>query len=270
MLDELREFWELLYLPGDRAKQIEAGQYDHLFRNDGPDGAGNYRFTDVSRESGIDGTDLGQAATWWDCNNDGLPDLYVANDYWGSDKLYQNNGDGSFTDLAKTALPHTPWSSMRVDIADVNNDGLMDLLATDMAGSNHFKQKVGMGDMNSAGWFLEYAEPRQYSRNTLFVNSGTDRFMEAAYLAGIASSDWTWIPRFDDFDNDGRVDLCITNGMTREIRAGEGYLSQHSASVSFPMMPANPTAHLEIRWPDGTMSEHPISGSSNVEIFQAQ
>ncbi len=217
VLDELREFWELLYLPGDRAKQIEAGQYDHLFRNDGPDGAGNYRFTDVSRESGIDGTDLGQAATWWDYNNDGLPDLYVANDYWGSDKLYQNNGDGSFTDLAKTALPHTPWSSMGVDIADVNNDGHMDLLATDMAGSNHFKQKVGMGDMNSAGWFLEYAEPRQYSRNTLFVNSGTDRFMEAAYLAGIASSDWTWTPRFDDFDNDGRVDLFITNGMTREF-----------------------------------------------------
>ena len=67
-----------------------------------------------------------------------------------------------------------------------------------------------------------------------------------------------------------RMHFSDGNQMTREIRAGEGYLSQHSASVSFPMMSANPAAHLEIRWPDGTMSEHPISGSSNVEIFQAQ
>lgn len=217
VLEELQEYWQLLYLPGDRAKQIEAGQFDHLFRNDGPNGRGGFEFTNVTQEAGIDGTDLGQAATWWDFNEDGFPDLYVANDYWGADKLYRNNGDGTFEDIAKTALPHTPWSSMGVDIADVNNDGRMDLLATDMAGSTHFKQKVGMGDMNAAGWFLEYAEPRQYSRNSLFINSGTDRFLEAAYLSGLASSDWTWTPRFDDFDNDGRVDLFITNGMTREF-----------------------------------------------------
>lgn len=216
VLDELREFWDLLYLPGDKAKQIETGQRDRFFRND-VDDEGRPHFVNVAAEVGIEGTDIGQSATWFDFNNDGLPDLYVANDYWGPDRLYRNNGDGTFTDIARQALPHTPWSSMGADFADVNGDGLMDFLATDMAGSNHFRQKVGMGDMASAGWFLEYAEPRQYSRNALYINSGTERFMEAAFLTGLDSTDWTWTPRFEDFDNDGRVDVLITNGMTRDF-----------------------------------------------------
>jgi len=153
--EEVQEFWDLLYLPGDKAKQIEAGQFDRLYRNEGPGPDGKPRFVNVAKSAGIVGTDIGQAATWWDYNNDGWPDLYVANDYWGADRLYRNNGDGTFVDIAKTALPHTPWSSMGVDIADINQDGWMDLLATDMAGSNHLRQKVGMGDMATAGWFLE-------------------------------------------------------------------------------------------------------------------
>jgi hypothetical protein len=217
VLPELREYWQLLYLPGEKAKQIEAGQFDHLYRNDGRDAAGRPKFTDVTKESGIDGTDLGQAATWWDYDADGDSDLYVANDYWGSDKLYRNNGNGTFTDVAKESLPHTPWSSMGVDVADINRDGWLDFIATDMAGSNHFRQKVGMGDMSNSGWFLEFAEPRQYSRNSVYLNTGTNRFMEIAYMVGVEASDWTWTPRFDDFDNDGLMDLIITNGMTRDF-----------------------------------------------------
>ena len=209
--ERLKEFWQLLYMPGDRAKQVEAGQYDHLYRNNG-DGT----FTEVTREAGIDGPEFGQAAQWWDFNRDGWPDLYVANDYWGADHLYRNNGDGTFTDLAKTALPHTPWSSMGVDIVDLNNDGLFDLMATDMSSTTHYKQKVGMGDM-SGGWFLEYPTPRQYMRNSVYLNTATPRFMEVAYLTGLADTDWTWTPRFDDLDNDGWVDLFITNGMTRDF-----------------------------------------------------
>ncbi len=106
---------------------------------------------------------------------------------------------------------------MGIDIGDVNRDGRLDLMATDMAGSNHFRQKVGMGDMGSSGWFLEYAEPRQYSRNTVFVNTGTPRFMEVAFMTGLEASDWTWTPRFEDLDNDGWEDLFITNGMTRDF-----------------------------------------------------
>lgn len=217
VLDELVEYWQLLYLPGDRAKQVEAGQFDRLFRNDGKDAQGNWKFTEVGKESGLQGADIGQAAVWWDYNQDGLPDLYVSNDYWGPDRLYRNLGNGKFQDDSLTSLPHTPWSSMGIDIGDINRDGLMDLMATDMAGSNHFRQKVGMGDMSSSGWFLEFAEPRQYSRNTVFINTGTPRFMEVAFMTGLQASDWTWTPRFEDLDNDGWEDVFITNGMTRDF-----------------------------------------------------
>jgi hypothetical protein len=194
-----------------KSHSIKTGQPDHLYRNNG-DGT----FTDVSAQAGIRGADYTLSATWWDYDEDGLPDLYVANDFFGQDYLYRNNGDGTFTDVILQAIPHTPWFSMGSDAADVNNDGRVDLLATDMSGANHYKQKIGMGDMDQNGWFLEYPEPRQYMRNTLYVNTGAGRFMEAAYLAGLADTDWTWTVLFNDLDNDGRVDLFVTNGMTRD------------------------------------------------------
>ncbi len=217
VIDELREYWQLLYLPGDRAKQVEAGQFDHLYRNDGPNEDGQIRFTEVTEQAGINGADIGQAATWWDYNNDGWADLYVANDFWGGDHLYRNNGDGTFTNVSRTALPHTPWSSMGADYADINNDGLLDFMGTDMSSTSHYRQKVGMGDMSKSAWFLEYAEPRQYPRNAVYLNTGHDRFMEVAYLTGLADSDWTWTTRFEDFDEDGHADVIITNGMTRDL-----------------------------------------------------
>ena len=210
--DDLREYWKLIYVPGDRAKQVEAAQFDHFYRNNG-DGT----FTEVTKAAGIDGADFGQAAIWFDFNNDGWVDLYVANDYWGPDYLYRNNGDGTFTDVAPTMIAHTPRSSMGVDAADINGDGRIDLLATDMSGTNHYKQKLGMGDMSTSGWFLEYGQPRQYMRNAVFLNTGSERFMEVAHLTGLANTDWTWTPRFEDFDSDGRVDLFVTNGMTRDF-----------------------------------------------------
>jgi hypothetical protein len=59
---------------------------------------------------------------------------------------------------------------------------------------------------------------RQYSHNTLFLNTGTGRCLEAAFLAGLAATDWTWAVRFEDLDNDGRLDLFVTNGMNREFQ----------------------------------------------------
>ena len=189
---------------------ITPGQRDYLYRNEG-DGS----FVDVSREAGIEGYHMGLSATWWDYNLDGLPDLYVANDFHGPDLLYRNNGDGTFTDVAQQTLPYTPWYSMGSDVADINNDGLLDFLASDMSPTTHYQQKLAMGDMEENGWFLEMAEPRQYMRNTLYLNTGADRFMETAYMTGLDSTDWTWTVKFADLDNDGREDLFVTNGMTR-------------------------------------------------------
>ena len=209
--EELQEVWALIYQPGDRASLVEAGQFDHLYRNNG-----NGTFTEVSKPAGIAGAEFGNAAVWWDYDDDGWPDLYVANDYFGPDHLYHNHRDGTFTDVAQAALPHTPWTSMGADAADLNNDGLLDFIATDMLGTTHFKRQLGIGSIERNAWFLDLAEPRQYMRNALYLNTGTPRFMEAAYLAGLTATDWTWSPLLGDLDNDGWVDLFVSNGMTRD------------------------------------------------------
>jgi len=193
---------------------VQAGERDRLYRNDGG------VFTDVSESAGLwdvegvtrGGFEPGLAATWWDYNHDGLPDLYVSNDYWDPDRLYRNNGDGTFTDVLPQSTTMMPWFSMGADLADVDGDGLMDFLAADMAATTHFMQKVSMGEMDDSLWFLVSAEPRQYMRNMLFVSTGTERFMEAAQSAKLANSDWTWSVKFGDLDCDGRPDVFFTNG----------------------------------------------------------
>ena len=212
MEPKLREQIDLINGPDERTFEVISGQYDRLYRNDGTG-----TFTDVSAEAlgkAAAGNDMGNAVLWWDYNNDRYPDLYVANDFAGPDRLLQNLGDGTFLDVTFDSLPHTPWFSMGADSADINNDGLVDLMGTDMSGTSHYKQKMSMGDMSANGWFLEWAEPRQYMRNTVYLNSGTPRFLEAAYLTGLADTDWTWSINFGDLDNDGWVDLFAANGMT--------------------------------------------------------
>lgn len=194
----------------------EAGQADRFFVNNG-DGT----FVDATEKSGIEGYDMGLSVTWWDFDNDGFPDIYVANDMMGPDRLYHNQRDGTFKDVAKERLPHTSWFSMGADAADIDNDGRLDLFAGDMSATNHFKQKTTMGAMSRTRWFLESAVPRQYMRNALLLNTGTERFMEIAHMAGLASTNWTWAVRFGDLDNDGWVDLFVTNGHSRNANQSD-------------------------------------------------
>src|SRR5947208_707245 len=206
------ELFELIDKGNRRTELIIAGQRDYLYHNDG-----NGRFSVVNAGVGIRGTEIGLAATWWDYNDDGLPDVYVSNDYKGPDHLYRNNGDGTFTDVARSALPHVPWASMGADVADINNDGRMDFIATDMSGSSHFRRMMINGDMEKERWFLITADPRQYRRNAVFLNTGAEHLLEVAYLTGLESTDWTWSPKFGDLDNDGWIDLFIANGMSRDF-----------------------------------------------------
>ncbi|MBK8098028.1 MAG: VCBS repeat-containing protein [Planctomycetes bacterium] len=192
-----------------RGKAFMAGQPDRLLRQD--DG----RFVDVTERSGIQDFGMGLSATWWDFDADGLPDLYVANDLESPDILWRNLGNGRFENVTADVLPHTAYYGMGSDAADVDNDGRLDLFVADMSATTHKKAKILMGDMNRQRDFLIFARPQQYMRNALLLNTGMGRFQEAAMLAGVASTDWTWSTLFGDLDNDGRQDLFVTNGISR-------------------------------------------------------
>ncbi|MEC9327101.1 MAG: VCBS repeat-containing protein, partial [Verrucomicrobiota bacterium] len=98
----------------------EIGRPDFLFRNDGGS------FVNISKSAGIQKEAHGLSATWWDYDEDGLMDIYVANDFADPDNLFRNNGDGTFTDIITEVLNYTPWFSMGADAGDINNDGLLD------------------------------------------------------------------------------------------------------------------------------------------------
>ena len=185
-----------------------AGQRDRLLRNDGESG-----FTDVTAASGIADQGNGLSVLWWDLDGDGWQDIYVANDLESPDRLYRNQGDGTFAEISGDALPYTPFFAMGSDFGDVDNDGLFDLCVADMSSTTHYMSKMLMGSMDAKRWFLMNAEPPQLMRNMLFVGTGTGRFVEAAPMAGLASTDWTWTVRLADFDEDGRLDLFATNGI---------------------------------------------------------
>ncbi len=189
------------------------GQRGFLFHNNR-----NGTFTNVTQAAGITTESQSHSATWWDYDNDGWPDLYVANDYGHPDMLYHNNRDGTFTDVLGRVLPHTSFSSMGSDLGDVNNDGYIDFLAADMAATSHQRDQHLIADArgrDQEAQEIPGAAPK-YHRNALLLNTGTGSFREGAFLAGLAATDWTWSVRLEDLDNDGRLDLFVTNGFPRD------------------------------------------------------
>ncbi|MGK0185599.1 MAG: hypothetical protein ACI9R3_001377 [Verrucomicrobiales bacterium] len=196
---------------------VNAGREDYLLRNDGADANGQVQFADVSKSAGISGRDRGNSVTWWDFDEDGLPDIYVGNDFKDADRLYRNNGDGTFKDVIRQVAPHTPWFSMGADIGDLDGDGRMDLLVADMAGTNHYRSKTTMGEIDTIRPFLVSAVPRQYMHNALYLNKGVGRLADVAFMAGLANSDWSWAVKISDFDNDGLPDVFFSNGVSRSF-----------------------------------------------------
>jgi hypothetical protein len=190
------------------------GRRDFLYRNDGQG-----KFVDVTVAAGIWGLTQGHTAIWFDANHDGWPDLYVANDFETPDRLYLNKGDGTFTDVVDERLPHVTYFSMGADAGDLNNDGLVDFIITDMRDRNHFEYMTGMEEIGRGLWEMERVSELipQYMWNAVYLNTGTDRFAEVAHLTGLDATGWTWSTRLGDLDNDGRLDAFVTAGMIRNF-----------------------------------------------------
>ena len=184
---------------------------DRLYRNDFG------KFTNISKSAGILGNPLGfgLGVSIGDLNQDGWPDIYVANDYVEQDYLYYNNGNGTFTEQLKTVINHSSYFSMGTDIADFNNDGLLDIISLDMVAADNYGLKTSMSAMNPKAFdhAVSNGFHYQYMFNALQLNNGDKSFSEIAQFAGISSTDWSWSPLFADFDNDGLKDLFVTNGL---------------------------------------------------------
>jgi enediyne biosynthesis protein E4 len=203
------------------------GTPDHLYRQVSLNAEGTPTFTDTSAKAGISGRGDGLSVTWWDPDGDGDPDLYIGNDFVAGDCWYRNNGDGTFTNTISQSVPHTPWFSMGADFGDINNDGRLDLLVADMSATSHFKSKTTMGVMGGSSLKRSfYDTPPQLMRNALYVNTGTDRFIEAAYTWKVSSTDWTWSVKFADFDLDGWQDIYFTNGISRHMNDSDYKLTE--------------------------------------------
>jgi hypothetical protein len=187
---------------------------DRLLRNDGG------IFTDVSEEAGIYGGvnayGLGLATS--DFNKDGYPDIYVGNDFHEDDYFYLNNRDGTFTESLRKYFGHTSRFSMGNDVADINHDGLPDLISLDMSPEDEKVLKSSEGDDTYQTLEMrtqQYGYHYQYTRNMLFINQGNHPFTETALLSGVSATDWSWSALFGDYDQDGETDLFISNGIPK-------------------------------------------------------
>ncbi len=192
---------------------------DKLFRNDG-----NGRFTNVSEQMGISNRAWGLSVTVADFNNDGYPDIYIGNDYIEPDILYINQQGKGFKDEIWGYFRHISNHTMGVDIADINNDGLIDLTALDMVAEDNQRQKELMTTMIQDRYqsLVKYGYGHQHMRNMLQLNTGAApgsgaTFSDIGQFAGVWATDWSWSPLLADFDNDGLKDLYITNGYRRDV-----------------------------------------------------
>lgn len=177
-------------------------------------------FHNVSQEANVLSPSYANAVTVADFNKDGYPDIVVANDFDAPDAMYMNQGDKTFKKVTNAAFKHISYFAMGVDVADFNNDALLDIFTVDMAANDNFRLKSNMSGMAPDQFWniVDKGWNYQYMYNTLQLNNGNGTFSEIGQLAGVSSTDWSWSPLVADFDNDGFKDIFVSNGIVRDIR----------------------------------------------------
>ena len=175
------------------------------------------KFVDVSESSGIFSSPLGYglAITTADVNNDGWVDLYVGNDFHENDYIYINQKNKSFKEKSKDFLSHNSRFTMGVDIADMNNDKLLDIFTLDMMPFyRDIFLKSGGEDTDQVYKIKKsFGYEDQYARNNFHLNRGNSKFTDIALYNDTYSTDWSWSVLLEDFNNDGKNDIFISNGI---------------------------------------------------------
>ena len=202
---------------------------DKLLRNDGES------FVDVSEEAGIYGSVIGfgLGVTVGDLNNDDWEDIYVSNDFFERDYIYINQKDGTFKETLTEQIQSLSGASMGADVADINNDGQIDLFVTEMLPSEYDRLKTvtTFEDWNKYQHNLKNGYYHQFTRNMLQLNNGNSTFSEIGRFSGVEASDWSWGALFFDMDNDGLKDLFIANGIYKDL-TNQDYLQYVSSDAA--------------------------------------
>lgn len=211
--DGWREYYVPFQSPTGQVGYAEAGRPDYLFRN-----KGFSFYEEFTEPSGIAlGRAYGTAVTWFDVDHDGFADLYVGNDHNDPDLFYRNSGRRNFTLASPMTLPNSPWLARGSVAADFNNDLLIDLLAAN-AGTRSLAedQALGFPSVRDRMAMLNSGGAPQVFRNSLLINTGAARFIDAAWMAGLTHTGAVWSTKAGDFDNDGWIDAIFTNGTLRD------------------------------------------------------
>jgi hypothetical protein len=186
-----------------------------LLRNLGPASPGF--FADTTLSAGVSLTSTAAfASSFADLDGDGWPDLAVAADF-GTSRLFWNNGDGTFIDGTMAAGVGTDENGMGSTIGDYDGDGDLDWFVTAIFDADQ------TCDTNPCNW--------GYSGNRLYRNDGSRVFGDATDTAGVREGFWGWGSAFFDYDNDGDLDLVMTNGV--DFPDTEPDLAFHSDPMRF-------------------------------------
>lgn len=181
----------------------EFAHLDRLFRNT-RDG----QYQDVTLSSGMLENGFGQGVAVGDCDNDGFPDLYVAN--VGGNRFYQNCGDGTFQDIThQTGTAGDRWTTSCL-IADLNHDGWPDIYAVNYLAGREVLERICQDETGHPRSCM----PRIFAaaQDQLYVNQGDGRFREVTRESGITVPDGKGLGIVAaDFDGSRKLSLFVAN-----------------------------------------------------------
>ncbi len=201
---------------------VELGEPDQFYLNDGEGRFSAISWTDAAflSESGeaLSETprEWGLSVMFRDMNQDGLPDIYVCNDfYYSEDRIWLSVGKGRWRAVGEKVFRKLSMSSMALDFADINRDGLDDLFVADMLSQDPVMRQIQQANSDYSRMDIsnsQFVTRPQVARNTLHLNRGGGSYSEIAELSGVDASGWTWGVAFMDVDLDGYEDILVTNG----------------------------------------------------------
>jgi hypothetical protein len=180
-----------------------------FYRNEG-----NWKFTDVTKETGLGNTGHGLGVVAGDYDNDGDLDVYVSN--WGPNVLYRNNGDGTFTDVTKEAGVDNGFKvGAGVNFLDMDKDGDLDLYVScyvDFTYEKHVPNTInGVPAQVGPGFYVKVPD-------TLYRNNGDGTFTDVSKASGVGKHPSSGMGTVcADFDKDGDTDIFVANDMSEDF-----------------------------------------------------